>query len=201
MNDWQWRADLAAAQAKYEQAQLGMEASLAGGSAQAGADRAQMDFLRTEVARAESRVSTAELRSPINGIVATPALQSAAGEHLNAGDTFAKVLDLSSVVMDISVAQRDVALVRPGDGAVIKLDSFPQRTWRGAVNIVSPVAQTIGDDRTFAARVSLGNEDAILRAGMTGHGKIFLGYRPAGYVLLRKPALWAWQTLWNWIGW
>ena len=201
MNDWQWRADLAAAQAKYEQAQLNMEASLAGGSAQAGADRAQMDFLRTEVARAESRVSSAELRSPINGIVATPALQSVAGEHLNAGDTFAKVLDLSSVVMDISVAQRDVALVRPGDGAVVKLDSFPQRTWRGAVNIVSPVAQTIGDDRTFAARVSLGNEDAILRAGMTGHGKIFLGYRPAGYVLLRKPALWAWQTLWNWIGW
>ena len=36
---------------------------------------------------------------------------------------------------------------------------------------------------------------------MSGHGKIFIGYRSAGYVLLRKPALWAWQTLWNWIGW
>jgi GAF domain-containing protein/multidrug resistance efflux pump len=201
MNDWQWRADLAAAQAKYEAAQLGMEASLAGGSSQAGEDRAQVEFLRAEVARAESRVSSAELRSPINGIVATPALQSAAGEHLNAGDIFAKVLDLSSVVMDISVAQGDVALVRPGDGAVIKLDSYPQRTWRGVVNIVSPVAQTINDERTFAARVPLGNDEAILRAGMAGHGKIFIGYRPAGYVLLRKPALWAWQTLWNWIGW
>jgi transcriptional regulator with GAF, ATPase, and Fis domain/multidrug resistance efflux pump len=201
MNNWQWRADLAAAQAKYEAAQLGMEASLAGGSAQAGEDRAQVEFLRTEVARAESRVLSAQLRSPIDGIVATPALQNAAGEHLNAGDTFAKVLDLSSVVMDISVEQRDVALVRPGDGAVIKLDSYPQRTWHGAVTIVSPEAPTAEDQRTFSARVPLGNEEAVLRAGMTGHGKIFLGYRPAGYVLLRKPALWAWQTLWNWIGW
>jgi transcriptional regulator with GAF, ATPase, and Fis domain len=201
MNDWQWRADLLAAQAKYETAQLGMEASLAAGSGQAGEQRAQVEFLRTEVARAESRVNSAELRSPIDGIVATTALQSAAGEHLNAGDTFAKVLDLSSVVMDISVAQRDVALVRPGDGAVIKLDSYPQRTWRGTVSIVSPVAQTAEDERTFSALVPLGNEEAVLRAGMTGHGKIFLGYRPAGYVLLRKPALWVWQTLWNWLGW
>jgi multidrug efflux pump subunit AcrA (membrane-fusion protein) len=133
--------------------------------------------------------------------VATPSLQSAAGEHLNAGDPFAKVLDLTSVVMDISIAQSDVALVRPGDKAVIKLDSYPQQTWRGVVNIVSPVAQTVNDERTFAARVTLGNGDAILRAGMSGHGKIFIGYRSAGYVLLRKPALWAWQTLWNWIGW
>jgi transcriptional regulator with GAF, ATPase, and Fis domain len=201
MNDWQWKADLAAAQAKYEAAQLGMEASLAGGSAKAGADRAQVDFLRSEVAKAESRVNSAELRSPIDGIVATPALQSAAGEHLNAGDAFAKVLDLSSVVMDISIAQSDVALLRPGDIAVVKLDSYPQRTWRGAVSIVSPVAQTVEEQRTFAARVPLGNQQAVLRAGMTGHGKIFIGYRPAGYVLLRKPALLVWQTLWNWIGW
>jgi transcriptional regulator with GAF, ATPase, and Fis domain/multidrug resistance efflux pump len=201
MNEWQWKADLAAAQAKYGAAELKMEASLAGGSAQAGEDRAQVEFLRAEVARASSKVESAELRSPIDGIVATPALQSAAGEHLNAGDTFAKVLDASSVVMDVSVAQSDVALVRPGDGAVIKLDSYPQRTWRGAVSVVSPVAQTSEDERTFAARVPLGNDKAILRAGMSGHGKIFIGFRPAGYVLLRKPALWAWQTLWNWIGW
>jgi multidrug resistance efflux pump len=201
MNDWQWKADLAAAQAKYEAAELGMEASLAGGSPKAGEDRAQVEYLRSEVARAQSRVDGAELRSPIDGLVATPALQSAAGEHLNAGDPFAKVLDLSSVVMDISVAQSDVALVRPGDRAIIKLDSYPQRTWRGVVNIVSPVAQTVNDERTFAARVSLGNREATLRAGMSGHGKIFVGYRSAGYVLLRKPALWAWQTLWNWIGW
>jgi RND family efflux transporter MFP subunit len=201
MNDWQWKADLASAQAKYEAASLGMEASLAGGSARAGEDRAQVEYLRTEVARAQSRVNSAELRSPIDGVVATPGLQGKAGEHLNAGDSFAKVLDLSSVVIDISIAQSDVALVQPGDKAAIKLDSYPQQTWRGEVNIVSPVAQTANDERTFAARVKLENREATLRAGMSGRGKIFIGYRSAGYVLLRKPALWAWQTLWNWIGW
>ncbi|MGA8941101.1 MAG: efflux RND transporter periplasmic adaptor subunit, partial [Acidobacteriaceae bacterium] len=201
MNDWQWRADLAAAEAKYKTAELTMEGSLARGSAAAGEERAQVEFLRAEAARAASKVESAELRSPIDGIVTTPALQSAAGEHLNAGDTFAKVLDVSSVVVDVQVAQRDVALVRPGADAVIKLDSYPQRTWKGAVGVVSPVAVVGDDTRTFAARVPLPNREAMLRAGMSGRGKIFIGFRPAGYVLLRKPAMWAWQTLWNWIGW
>ncbi len=201
MNDWQWRTDLAAAEAKYRAAQMAMEASLAHGSAQAGEDRAQVEFEHDEVARSRSRLESAQLRSPIAGIVATPALQNAAGEHLNAGDMFAQILDVSSVVVDVAVAQSDVALVRRGDHAAVKLDSYPQRSWHGAVEVVSPEAQASEEGRTFAARVSLPNSNAILRAGMTGRAKIFIGYRPAGYVLLRKPALWLWQFVWNWIGW
>jgi multidrug efflux pump subunit AcrA (membrane-fusion protein) len=82
-----------------------------------------------------------------------------------------------------------------------KLDSYPQRSWHGAVAIVSPQAESVDGDRTFSARVPLANEDAVLRSGMSGRAKVFVGYRPAGYVLLRAPALWLWQTLWNWIGW
>lgn len=201
MNDWQWRMDLAAAEAKYRSAQLVMESSLAHGSAEAGADRAQGEFLRAEVERARSRVESAQLRSPIAGVVATPVLKNAAGEHLEAGATFAQVLDLSSAVVDVSVAQGDVSLVQSGQPAVVKLDSYPQRSWHGAVDVVSPEAQPGDGVRTFAARVPVPNDEALLRAGMAGHAKIFIGYRPAGYALLRKPALWLWQTLWNWIGW
>jgi RND family efflux transporter MFP subunit len=201
MNDWQWRMDLDAAEAKFHAAQLAMESSLARGSAQAGADRAQFEFLRAEAARARSRMENAQLRSPIAGVVVTPALQNAAGEHLDAGATFAQVLDLSTAVVDVSVAQGDVALVHPDQAVAVKLDSYPQKSWHGAVDVVSPQAEPGDGDRNFAARVPLPNNDAVLRSGMTGRAKIFIGYRPAGYVLLRKPALWLWQTLWNWIGW
>jgi len=201
MNDLQWRMDLASAEAKYRSAQLVMESSLAHGSSQAGVDRAQAEYLKSEAERARSRVENAQLRSPIAGIVATPVLENAAGEHLDAGATFAQVLDLSSAVVDVAVAQGDVSLVHPGQAAVIKLDSYPRSSWRGAVDVVSPEAQPGDGVRTFAARVPVSNDEAALRSGMTGNAKIFIGYRPAGYVLLRKPALWLWQTLWNWIGW
>jgi len=201
LNDWQWRANLAAAEAKYQQALLEMEDDLAHGSARAGSDRANVNYLRSEAAQARARVESAQLRSPIAGIVVTPNLENAAGEHLDAGAPFAQVLDLNSAVVRIAVPERDAGLLGSGQLAAIKLDSYPQRTWHDAVSVVSPQAVAGDGERTFSVEVLVPNVDAALHAGMSGKGKISIGYRPAGYVLLRGPALWFWQTLWNWIGW
>jgi RND family efflux transporter MFP subunit len=201
LNDWQWRANLAAAEAKYQQALLEMEDDLAHGSARAGTDRANVNYLRSEAAQAHARLDSAQLRSPIAGIVVTPNLENAAGEHLDAGSPFAQVLDLNSAVVRIAVPERDAELLRSGQSASIKLDSYPQRTWHDAVAVVSPLAVAGDGERTFSVKVPVPNADAALHAGMSGKGKISVGWRPAGYVLLRQPALWVWQTLWNWIGW
>jgi RND family efflux transporter MFP subunit len=201
MNDVTWRTEMASAEAKYQTALLTMQGDLARGSEAAGADRAQMEYLRAEADRARTRVSSAQLRSPIDGIVMTPLVEDKAGEHLEAGAAFAQVLDLSSAVVDVAIPQSDASLLTPGQTVAVKLDSYPQRSWHGTLAVVSPEATAGDGDRTFAARVPLANGDATLRAGMSGRAKIFIGYRPAGYVLLRRPALWAWQTLWNWFGW
>ena len=201
LNDWQWRTDLSASEAQYQQAMLVMENDLAHSSARAGADRAQAEFLRSQVERARTRLDSAQLRTPIAGIVVTPNLQNVAGKHLDAGAPFAQVLDLSTAVLRVSVAERDAALLGAGETAAIKLDSYPQRTWHDRVSVVSPEAQAGDGERRFTAEVPLPNTDASLRAGMTGRAKIFIGWRPAGYVLLRRPALWIWQTVWDWIGW
>ena len=201
MNDWQWRTDLAASEAKYQTATLVMENDLAHGSAQAGADRAQAEYLRSEVARARARLDSAQLRSPLSGIVVTTNLQNFAGRHLNAGDPFAQVLDLSTVILQVTVPERDIALLSPGQSVAIKLDSYPQRTWRGRVSVVSPVARPGDGERSFTVEVPLSNVETDLRAGMTGRAKISIGWRSAGYVLLRRPALWLWELAWNWIGW
>lgn len=201
LDDWAWKADLASAQSKYQAAVLGMESDLAQRSPKAGLDRAQADYLQAELRHAQLRFSDSELRSPINGVVLTHDLQNAAGEHLDAGASFAQVLDLSSAVVNVAVDEADVSLVRPGQPVSIKFDSFPSRTWHGQVAIVSPEAQASDGDRVFYARVFLDNQGAELRTGMEGHAKIFDGYHCAGFVVLRRPALWVWGTLWNWIGW
>lgn len=201
MNDWEWRANLASTEAKYQQAMLVMQNDLAHGSAQAGADRAQAEFLKTEVTRARGRIDAAQLRSPIDGVVVTPELENEAGKHLDAGATFAQVLDLSSAIIQVSAPEKDAVLLSPGQRVAVKLDSYPTRIWRGQIAVVSPEAKAGDGERTFTVEVPLSNADASLRSGMTGRAKISLGWKPAGYVMLRSPALWAWQTLWNWIGW
>ena len=201
LNDWQWRADLTSAEARYRAAELTMEQDLASGSARAGADRTQAELMRAQLEQVQRHLEDAQMRSPIDGIVTTPNLENLVGQHLDAGANFVQVLDLSSAMVDIAVDQGDVRYIVPGQRAGIKLDSFPQRVWHGPVQIVSPEAQIIDGDRAFIARVRLENNRDLLRAGMVGNAKIFVGYRPAGYVLLRKPFFWIWHTLWDWIGW
>jgi RND family efflux transporter MFP subunit len=201
MDDWAWRNQLTAAQAKFEAAMLAMQGDLARHSAQAGQDRTQADYLRAEMERTRLRIANAQLRSPIDGIVVTPDLQNAAGEHLDAGGTFAQVLDLASARINIAVDQEDANLVQAGQKAAIKLNSFPAQTLHGQVFSISPEALPNGDDRVFYAHVLVPNESAELRTGMDGRAKISAGFRPAGFVLLRAPALWLWKQLWGWIGW
>ena len=201
MSDWQWRTELVSAEAKYQQALLAMQNDLAHGAAQSGADRTQAEFMRAEAGRARARLENAQLRSPIDGVVVTPDLQNVAGKRLDAGMPFAQVLDLSSAIVQIAIPERDLGLMKPGEEVAIKLDSYPQRTFRGRLSIISPEAKPGDGERTFNVEVPLPNSDATLRTGMTGRGKVSLGWHAAGYVLLRRPALWIWQTVWNWIGW
>ncbi|MGC2400093.1 MAG: GAF domain-containing protein [Acidobacteriaceae bacterium] len=201
MDDWAWRNQLAAARAKYDAAMLAMQGDLARHSALAGEDRTQADLLRAEMERARLRIANGQLRSPIDGVVMTPNLQNAIGEHLDAGAAFAEVLDLSTARIHIGVDQQDAYLIKPGQQVAIKLDSFPAETRHGQVFSVSPEAQAEGNSRVFYAHVLLPNGNGELRTGMDGRAKIFAGYRPAGFVLLRTPALWLWEKLWDWIGW
>ena len=201
MDDWSWRNQLIAAQAKYEAAMLAMQGDLARHAPQAGEDRTQADYLRAEMERTRLRIANAQLRSPIDGVVMTPDLQNAVGEHLDAGGAFAQVLNLASARINIAVDQQDADLVKPGQTVAVKLESFPAQTLHGQVFSISPEARPSGDSRVFYAHVLLPNGNAELRTGMDGRAKISAGFRPAGYVLLRAPALWLWQKLWNWIGW
>jgi multidrug efflux pump subunit AcrA (membrane-fusion protein) len=82
----------------------------------------------------------------------------------------------------------------------VKLDGFPAETFKGTVDIVSPKSEASGDHRVYFARVTVPNPDGEMRPGMQGRAKVNTGWRPLGFVLLRKPAMWIWSLLWNWFG-
>jgi RND family efflux transporter MFP subunit len=202
LEDWDYRFALAAAQAKRETAVTLMNRALAANDdTEAGIQQAQADYWTAEVARAQQRLDRTQLRSPIDGVVATPHIETLVGRKLKFGDPFADVVDNSQVLVDVSVDQTDLALVAVGQKARIKLDGFPARTFEGAVVVVSPLARLDGDARTFFARVAVPNSDSVLRDGMQGHGKVSTGWRPAGQVFFRQPFNWIWSKLWDWFGW
>jgi len=201
LEDWSFRAAVAAAKAKYETAVAQMNRALASNDgSEAGIERIQANYWAAELERAKERLDKTHLRSPIDGIVTTPQVENFLGKRLQFGDSFAEVADASASIVDVEVAESDIPLVKTGQAAAVKLESFPIRTFRGRVSIVSPKSEAEGSERVFFARVSVANPDGSLRSGMQGRGKVSVGWRPAGYVLLRGPASWLYSKLWSWFG-
>jgi RND family efflux transporter MFP subunit len=199
--DWEARSVLAQAQSKYQTALLQMNHFLSSNDgSEAGVQRIQTDFWKSEVARDQELLDKTRLRSPIDGLVATPHVENMVGKRLQYGDSFAEVVDTSRAVVDVAVDDTDSAQLRGGEHASIKLNSFPTRIFRGDVMVVSPKGTMQGDSRVFFARVAVPNSDGAIRAGMEGRGKVRVGWYPAGYVLFRKPFLWIYSLTWSWFG-
>jgi RND family efflux transporter MFP subunit len=202
MENWNSRYSLAEAQARHESALMQMNHALAvnDGSA-AGAQQVQADYWQAELSRAQEVLDKSKLRSPIDGVVATPRVDSFAGRKLALGDSFAEVVDTSRVIVDVAIDDDDAGLLRAGQTASVKLNSFPARTFHGQVLLVSQKAESVHEAPVFYARVAISNADGSLRSGMEGRGKVKIGTYPAGYVLLRRPYIWMVSKLWDWMGW
>jgi RND family efflux transporter MFP subunit len=202
LEDWEYRSALAAANAKYQTAVAQMDRALANNDgSEAGMQRAQADYWSSEVTRAQERLDRTSIRSPIDGVVATPQLENLVGHKLKVGESFIDIVDNSQALVDVAVTENDVALLHPGERASLKLDGFPEYTFRGQVAVVSPQGIVQDDEHVFFARVSVANVEGMLRSGMQGRGKVATGWRPAGVVIFRRPGMWIWSKLWQWFGW
>jgi RND family efflux transporter MFP subunit len=202
LEDWEYRSALAAAQAKYRTATAQMDRALANNDgSEAGIQRAQADYWKAEVSRAQERLDKSVIRSPINGVVATPQIENFTGHKLKDGESFADIVDNSEALIDVSIDGDDIGLLRAGESARLKLDGFPERTFSGTVAVVSPQGTLQNAEPVFFARVSVANSEGALRAGMQGRGKITTGWRSAGVVFFRRIGTWIWARLWNWFGW
>jgi len=202
MESWDRQTALAAAQARYQAVLLQMNHALASNDgAEAGIQRVQADYWNTEVTNAQQLLDRAELRSPIDGVITTPHIDTFVGKRLQFGDTFAEVVDASTAIVDVAIDDYDVSLLRVGQKAAIKLNGYPTSTFRGTVTVVSPKGEAQGDSRVFFARVAVDNASGLIRTGMEGRTKISTGWHMSGYVLFRRPAIWLYSRAWNWFGW
>src|SRR6202008_4154080 len=199
---WNLRSALAGAESKLETALLQMNRALAANDgSEAGVHRVQADFWKAEVDRARQLLDKAQLRSPIDGTIATPRVENFAGRKLTQGDTLAEVVDTSRAIVDVAIDDVDAGLLKNGQRASVKLNSYPTRTFHGDVAIVSPKAELLHETPVFFARVGLPNADGAIRAGMEGRGKVRVGWYPSAYVFFRRPFLWFYSKIWNWVGW
>ena len=154
---------------------------------------AQLDSQRFEAQLSQIREKQQHLAitSPIAGIVLSGDLKRAEGSPVNRGQILFEIAPLARMEVEISVPEREIALVTAGLPVQIRFTAYPDTSWRGSIDQIVPKSQIRGNSNVFLARMQFDNADGLLRPGMRGEGKIAAGWRPIGWQLFRKP----WHTL------
>ena len=109
----------------------------------------------------ESR-RTLTFRSPIAGIVIEK--KAVQGMRFMPGETLYQIADLSSVWIIAEVFEQDLAQVRVGQSASVKINAYPERQFTARVAYIYPTlnAQT----RTVPVRLELANPGGLLKPAM-----------------------------------
>ena len=123
------------AQANYQAAKDIINVNQAGvANAVASLNRANKDISRTTIV------------APMDGVISL--LQVKKGERVlgtvqNQGTEMMRVADLSSIIVQVDVGENDIPKVKIGDSAVIEVDAFNTRKFKGTVfKIANPTTAT-----------------------------------------------------------
>ncbi|HEX3112994.1 MAG TPA: efflux RND transporter periplasmic adaptor subunit [Candidatus Eisenbacteria bacterium] len=176
---------------------------------QVSTDRARVDGGREDVQRLQSTLQMAHdnLRktrfvSPIDGTVTQLTIErgeiAVIGTMNNPGTVLLTVADLSRMKVEADVDETDVATVRIGQEATVKVDALPDTSLVGHVTQIanSPLisgAETQEQETNFKVDVTIDNPPPILRPGMTADVEIRTARRdsvlavPIQSVVIRTP--------------
>lgn len=173
---------LAKAQADYDRVSEGFKAGVA---SQADLERAQAAFelalieagrKKDEVQAATKGLTQAEvdvkiarlalektrIRAPFAGIVT--GLKLSPNERLDAGRELFTLVDISRIKVKAKVLESEVGKVVAGREVDLRFSAFPDRSFKGRIEAVSPVIDT--EDKTCGVYVVLDNPSEEIKPGM-----------------------------------
>lgn len=125
----------------------------------------QIQQAQVAVQAARSALTNAVLIAPFDGVIGK--LNYLPGEQALPGQTALVVLDDSAYHVDVLIDEVDIARIKEGQVAFIKLDAYPDQQLSGHVIKIAPDATTLNGVVSYLVRVDLDKTGLALRDGMT----------------------------------
>jgi membrane fusion protein (multidrug efflux system) len=120
-----------------------------------------------------------KMTAPFDGLTG-PRLVSP-GQYVNAGTLLGTLVDDSVMKVRCSIPERGLAYVRAGQTGRVGVNTFPDRSFTGRVDLVGPeVDETT---RTAEVRLIVPNSEGLLRPGMFARVEIIVAVRPEALVI------------------
>ena len=120
-------------------------------------------------ALARKRLADTRLLAPLSGVVARRAIQP--GETAAPGQPVFTIVDMDPVRVRIGVPEAEVAAVRVGQRADVRLPALPGEHFAGRVTLVGIAADPT--TRSYAVEVSVPNPAHRLKVGMVAEASVY----------------------------
>jgi multidrug efflux pump subunit AcrA (membrane-fusion protein) len=141
--------------------------------------KARIEEISAQIRELEVVLSYTKIYAPIDGVVSDVTLQQ--GETIVAGLQVANlvtILDTTRLEMQIYVDETNIGKTRIGQPVEFYVDTFPDKTFRGAIDKIYPQPQTKDNIVYYLAIVSITEDDAaFLKPEMTTHAKVIFEER------------------------
>ena len=147
-------------------------------TAQAARDRAESAVLTAEanlaIAVADLKLQQADLDkstiyAPIDGVVLTRDVDpgQTVAASFSAPILFVIAADLENMQLEAAIDEADIGTVEKGQQARFTVDAFPDRRFSAEIRDIAYAAVTTEGVVTYEAKLSVANEELLLRPGMT----------------------------------
>ncbi len=131
---------------------------------------AEVAIRRVAVEDIVRRVKDLTVRAPFSGVIARQIRE--VGEWVSPGRSVLEMMVMDPMKLRISVPQRHIASIMPGQAAEISIPGLGGEDWKGAVRAIIPLASE--SSRNFPVLLELENPDRRLAAGMYAEVKLTL---------------------------
>jgi RND family efflux transporter MFP subunit len=147
-------------------------------------DREQVALLENQLQQMQLQLEQLTTRAPFAGRVVV--LKAFPGDLINSGQSLLRLVSNSRQVR-LELTEEDYAGVAEGQTVVLRLASFPERSFEGKVIRLEGVADA--DSKTRNVFVSLEAEADLVVPGLTGEGLVLKAQREDAVLIPRRALL------------
>ncbi len=140
--------------------------------------KAQLDVAQISLDKSKLTAANAVLKSPINGTIVQAPL--AEGQAITAATVVYQVVDLSSLHVDVTVGETDIAKIKEGTAVAVNLDGISSRSFTGKITFISSKSTVTQNVVNYLATVTLdqGTANSLFEAYQGEFNKLL--QRPTG---------------------
>jgi len=159
---------------------------------------AEVRRLKEVYANVERELKKADITAQIDGVVKGQYLERKLRTHLDPGQELMRLVDASTVIVEMMVSEKDQADIREGFPVRVQPTAMPTRYFNGKVDQIVQQADIGEGQQVFVtARSFISNNDGALKPGLTGIAKIYCGKRRIIEIMTRRIGKWMRKEIWG----